>query len=68
MPAPHFQLRAVQSLPTSTADQTEVRAEYTTAVRDDPSAENAIRALSGQAGVTSVRWSLVNEQAADWSK
>ncbi|MDO3635981.1 MgtC/SapB family protein [Mycolicibacterium arseniciresistens] len=67
LPAPHFQLRAVQSLPTSTADQTEVRAEYTTAVRDDPSAENAIRALSGQAGVTSVRWSLVNEQAADWS-
>lgn len=65
--APHFQLRAVQSLPAHTADQTEVRVEYTAAVRDDPSAEDAIRALSGHAGVTSVRWSLINEQAADWS-
>jgi putative Mg2+ transporter-C (MgtC) family protein len=67
LPAPHFRLRALQSLPVQAADQTELRADYTTAVRDDQFAEDAIRTLSRQAGVTSVRWSLLNEQAADWT-
>jgi putative Mg2+ transporter-C (MgtC) family protein len=68
MPRPQFKLRAVHALPANAVGQTELRADYRTAVRDDQFAEDAVRALSQQPGVASVRWSIVNEQAADWSR
>jgi putative Mg2+ transporter-C (MgtC) family protein len=37
-------------------------------VRNDQVAEDAVRTLSQQPGVTSVRWSIAHEQAADWSR
>lgn len=68
MPRPQFQLRAVRALPAHAADQLELQADYATAARDDRMAEDAVRMLSQQPGVTSVRWSIANEQAADWSR
>jgi putative Mg2+ transporter-C (MgtC) family protein len=68
MPRPQFQLRAVRALPAHAADQLELQADYATAARDDMMAEDAVRMLSQQPGVTSVRWSIANEQAADWSR
>jgi hypothetical protein len=38
-----------------------------TALREDPIAERAVRDLSQHAGVTSVRWSIANEQDG-WSR
>jgi putative Mg2+ transporter-C (MgtC) family protein len=68
MPRPQFQLRAVRSLPAHAAEQVEVQADYGTAVRHDQDAEDAVRTLSQQPGVTSVRWSIAHEQGADWSR
>jgi putative Mg2+ transporter-C (MgtC) family protein len=68
MPRPQFQLRAVRILPAHAAEQVELLAEYGTAVRNDQVAEDAVRTLSQQPGVTSVRWSIAHEQAADWSR
>ena len=66
MPPPTFQLRALHASPARAADQMQLRADYATAVRDDRVAEDAVRTLSEQPGITSVRWSITNEQAADW--
>lgn len=68
MPPAQFRLRAVRARPAHAPDQMEVRADYETAVRDDRVAEDAVRMLSQQPGVTSVRWSLATEPAADWSR
>jgi putative Mg2+ transporter-C (MgtC) family protein len=68
MPAPAFQLRAVRALPAHAAEQVELQAEYETAARHDEVAVDAVRTLSQQAGVTSARWSIANERAADWSQ
>lgn len=66
MPRPQFQLRSVSALPAHDAAQVELRAEYATAARADEVAEDSVRTLSQQPGVTSVRWSITNEKAADW--
>lgn len=66
MSAPMFRLRAISALPTNAPEEVELRAEFTTSTRDDEVAENAVRMLSQQRGVTSVRWSITNERAADW--
>jgi putative Mg2+ transporter-C (MgtC) family protein len=68
MPRPQFQLRAVRALPAHAAEQVELQAAFETAARDDHVAEDAVRTLSQQPGVTSVRWTIAHEQAADWSK
>ena len=68
MPRPQFQLRAVRALPARAAEQLELQADYETAVRNDRAAEDAFRTLSQQPGVTSVRWSIANEQGVDWSR
>ena len=68
MPRPQFQLRAVSALPTRAPDDVELRAVYATAARNDEVAEDSVRTLSQHPGVTSVRWSITNEQAADWSR
>lgn len=61
MPPPQFQLRTLSCLPTFSAEQVELQAEYTTAARDDHYAEDAVRALSQRPGATSVGWRLDNE-------
>jgi putative Mg2+ transporter-C (MgtC) family protein len=58
----------VRALPAHAAEQVELQAEYETAVRHDDVAQDAVRTLSQQPGVTSVRWSIAHEQAADWSR
>lgn len=68
MPPPRFQLRAVSAQPTHAPDHVELRAEFATSVRDDAAAEESVRTLSQQAGVTSVRWRITDERAADWSQ
>ena len=65
---PQFQLVAVRKLPTFAADQSELRVDYATAGRDDRVAEDAIRTLSQQPGVNSARWSIADEEAADWAR
>lgn len=68
MPPPQFRLRGVRALPAHAADQMELRADYQCTARNDKAAEEAVRTLSQQPGVTSVRWNIANEQAADWSR
>jgi putative Mg2+ transporter-C (MgtC) family protein len=52
----------------SSPDQIALQADYATEVREDGVAEDAIRTLSQQPGVTSARWSILNEGAADWTR
>ena len=68
MPSPQFRLRAVRSQQVSSPDQIALQADYATAVRDDSVAEDAVRTLSQEPGVTSVRWSVPNDGAADWTR
>jgi hypothetical protein len=66
MPPPQFQLRAVRVNQAHASDQVELQAHYATAARDDHVAEVAVRTLS-QPGVSSVRWSIANEQTTHCS-
>lgn len=68
MPRPQFQLVAVRAQPTFAADQSELRVDYATARRDARVAEDAIRTLSQRPGVNSARWSIADEEAADWAR
>lgn len=68
MPAPQFQLRGVRLHQVSSPDQIALQADYATTVRDDGAAEEAVRTLSQQPGVTAARWSILNEAAADWTR
>jgi putative Mg2+ transporter-C (MgtC) family protein len=68
MPRPAFQLRAVRTRPAHAAEQVELQTEFETAARHDHVVEDAVLTLSQQTGVTSVRWSIAHEQAADWSR
>ncbi|TQR85147.1 MgtC/SapB family protein [Mycobacterium hodleri] len=67
LPPQAFQLRGIQVNRAQGPDTVQLQAEFATAVRDDDSAVDAVRAMSGQPGVTSVRWSIAHEGAADWS-
>ena len=67
MPTPRFQLRSVRTHPAHAAELVDLQAGYTTATRDDTAAEEAVRTLSQRSGVTSARWSIADESAADWS-
>lgn len=64
MPAPQFRLRAVRALTARAPGQIELRAEYSSAVRDDQFAEDAVRALSLRPGTASARWIIDNERTA----
>jgi putative Mg2+ transporter-C (MgtC) family protein len=68
LPPSQFQLRALHLNRARTADAVELQAEFAAAARDDASAVDAVRTLSEQPGVTSVRWSIAHEGAADWSR
>lgn len=64
---PGFQLKSLRSFGTRTPDEVEVRAEVSTATRDDTVFANAVRELSVEPDVSGVRWSILNERAADWT-
>jgi putative Mg2+ transporter-C (MgtC) family protein len=68
MPSPRFRLRSVRTHPAHAADQVDLQASFSTADRDDLVAEDAVRTLAQRPGVTSARWSIADEQAADWSR
>jgi putative Mg2+ transporter-C (MgtC) family protein len=63
---PGFQLRSMRSSPIQAPDQVRVLAEITAAARDDTVLENA-SVLSTDSNVRSVRWSVANEAAVDWT-
>ncbi|MCW2686349.1 MAG: hypothetical protein JWR37_1239 [Mycobacterium sp.] len=65
---PGFQLKGLRSSASTDPAQTELRAEVTAAKRDDTVFETAVSQLSGEADVSSARWSIRNEQAADWGR
>jgi hypothetical protein len=54
--------------PAHAADQVDLQAGFSTADRDDLVAEDAVRTLAQRPGVTFARWSIADEQAADWSR
>jgi putative Mg2+ transporter-C (MgtC) family protein len=66
MPRPRFQLRSVRVHPANAADQVDLQANFSTADRDDEVAEEAVRTLSSQPGVTFARWSIAGEKAVDF--
>lgn len=68
LPSPAFRLRALRTRPAHDPGHVEVEAEYSTSARDDQAAETAVRELSQHDGVTSVRWRIADEQAADWTR
>ena len=68
LPSPRCQLRAIHVNRAQGPDAVELQAEFAATVRDDDSAVDAVRTLSEQPGVTSVRWSIAHETAADWSR
>lgn len=68
LPEATFQLRAIRLNRAQGPDALELQAEFAAGARDDDSAVKAVRALSERPGVTSVRWSIAHEAAADWSK
>jgi putative Mg2+ transporter-C (MgtC) family protein len=68
LPSPQFRLRALRTRSAHALGHVEVEAEYSTAARDDESAETAVRALSQQDDVTSVSWRIADERAADWTR
>jgi putative Mg2+ transporter-C (MgtC) family protein len=68
MPSPRFRLRSVRMHPAHAADQVDLQASFSTADRDDLVAEDAVRTLAQRPGVTFARWSIADEQAADWSR
>jgi putative Mg2+ transporter-C (MgtC) family protein len=68
MPPPQFQLRSVCARPAHAADHVDLQAGYASAARDDGVAEEAVRTLSQRPGVALARWSIADEQAADWSR
>jgi putative Mg2+ transporter-C (MgtC) family protein len=68
MPGPRFSLRSVRTQPSRAAGQVDLQATFSTADRDDRAAEDAVRMLSQQAGVTFARWTIAGETAVDWSR
>jgi putative Mg2+ transporter-C (MgtC) family protein len=68
LPSKELQLRGIQVNRAQGPDTVQLQAEFATAARDDDSAVDAVRALSPRPGVTSVRWSIAHEGAADWSR
>jgi len=68
LPSPAFHLRGIHLDRAQGPDSVRLQAEYLTAARDDDGVVATVRALSLQPGVTSVRWSIAHEGAADWAR
>jgi putative Mg2+ transporter-C (MgtC) family protein len=60
MPPP-FRLRSLRVHPAHAHGQVELQAGYVATGRNDQHAEEAVRTLSQQPGVTSVRWTVVDD-------
>ena len=63
-----MQLKFVRSFGTTAADVVQVRAELSTPTRDDTALEQAVRTLSLDPDVKSVRWTALNDAAAQWGR
>lgn len=66
--APGLRLRSLQSSAGGTPDEIRLRAELSAAARDDAALENVVSALSLEPTISSVRWSIRHESAADWTR
>jgi putative Mg2+ transporter-C (MgtC) family protein len=64
---PGLQLKSLRAVAAKTPNEVRLRAELLAAKQDDTQLETAVRALSVEPTVRSVRWSIDNEAAADWT-
>jgi putative Mg2+ transporter-C (MgtC) family protein len=64
---PGLQLRSLRSAATTTPNEVLLRAELSAPARDDTPLENAVRTLGLEPSVSSVRWAVQHEAAADWT-
>ncbi|HEX9177781.1 MAG TPA: MgtC/SapB family protein [Mycobacterium sp.] len=60
-------LTSLRSAGTTSPDEIELRAELFAPARHDELLESAVRAVSGDPDVRSVRWSVLNEAGVRWS-
>jgi putative Mg2+ transporter-C (MgtC) family protein len=63
---PGLQLKSVRSVGATTTGAVAVRTELAAARRQDEVLENAVRDLTGDPAVRSVRWTTMHEAAVDW--
>jgi putative Mg2+ transporter-C (MgtC) family protein len=64
---PGVQLKSLRSTDTETPGFIALRAEMSAAHRDDTRLDNAVRVLSSEPAVRSVRWSIQDQAAAGWT-
>jgi putative Mg2+ transporter-C (MgtC) family protein len=64
---PNVQLKSLRSTDTETPGFIALRAEMSAAQRDDTRLDNAVRVLSSEPAVRSVRWSIQDQAAAGWT-
>jgi putative Mg2+ transporter-C (MgtC) family protein len=62
-----LQVKSLRSTDTETPGEIALRAEMSAARRDDTRLENALRVLSAEPAVRSVRWSIQDQAAAGWT-
>jgi len=64
---PRIHVKSVGTFPTKSPDEVLVRCELTASARDDKLLEAAVSTLSMDPRVSSVRWTIAREGAANWS-
>jgi putative Mg2+ transporter-C (MgtC) family protein len=62
-----LQVKSLRSTDTETPGEIALRAEMSAARRDDTRLENALRVLSSEPAIRSVRWSIQDQAAAGWT-
>jgi putative Mg2+ transporter-C (MgtC) family protein len=65
---PGLQLKSIRSVGATTPNEIGLRAELSAPTRQDEVLENAVRAMSMDPDVRSVRWSTLHEAAVDWGR
>jgi hypothetical protein len=65
---PGLRLRALRSSATKVTGEVRLRAELSTAVRDDDLLENAVSQLSLDPHASSASWLIQGEDAVDWTR
>jgi putative Mg2+ transporter-C (MgtC) family protein len=65
---PGLRLRALRSSATKVPGEVRLRAELSTATRDDDLLENAVTQLSLDPNVSSASWLIQDEDAVDWTR
>jgi putative Mg2+ transporter-C (MgtC) family protein len=64
---PGLQLKSLRSLDTNTPNEVQLRAELSATARDDTLFEKAVSVIGLEPSVSSVRWGIQHDAAADWT-